>query len=89
MQSKRDRRRALMLGVSLTLVSVFAPGTVTRAHGDADAAYDVLLARYVKPGSDGVTRVDYAAWRANSADRAALDAYITGLAGRRPLHYGT
>jgi hypothetical protein len=82
--AKPDRRRALMLGVSLTLVSVFAPGTVTRAQGDADAAYDALLARYVKPGSDGVTRVDYAAWRANSADRAALDAYVTGLAGRRP-----
>jgi hypothetical protein len=44
----------------------------------------VLLRRYVKPSPDGINRVDYAGWRANSADRAALDAYIAEMARRRP-----
>lgn len=49
-----------------------------------DGAYDSLLARYVRASADGVNRVDYAAWRANGADRAALDRYVTDLALQRP-----
>jgi len=54
------------------------------AQADPDAPYDGLLKRYVKPSPDGVARVDYAAWRANAANRAALDAYIADAAQRRP-----
>jgi hypothetical protein len=45
------------------------------------SAFDRLLQIYVKPGTDGLNRVDYAGWRANGADRAALDAYIMVLSG--------
>ena len=39
-----------------------------------------LLADYVVASPDGLTRVDYAAFAANQADRAALDAYIASFA---------
>ncbi len=81
---KPDRRQALGLGLALGSALVFAPGTNTAAQGDADAPYDALLRRHVKPSPDGVTRVDYAGWRAHAADRAALDAYIAEMAQRRP-----
>jgi hypothetical protein len=75
-----DRRHALGLAVALAL----APLSVAMAQADPEAPCDGLLKRYVKPSPDGVTRVDYAAWRANAADRAALDAYIADMAQRRP-----
>ncbi|MEZ5945496.1 MAG: DUF547 domain-containing protein [Hyphomonas sp.] len=43
------------------------------------AAWTALLQTYVSEGADGITRVDYAALKANPADRAALDAYIAGF----------
>lgn len=46
------------------------------------AAWTRLLKTYVKAGSDGLTRVDYAGLAASQADRAALDAYIAGFADR-------
>ncbi|WP_284180067.1 DUF547 domain-containing protein [Rhabdaerophilum sp. SD176] len=79
-----DRRHALGLGVALVL----SPRTFAVAQTDPDAPYDGLLRRYVKPSPDGITRVDYAAWRANTADRAALDAYIAEMAQRRPSAMG-
>jgi len=39
-----------------------------------------LLKTYVKAGSDGITRVDYAGLAASPGDRAALDAYIARFA---------
>lgn len=75
-----DRRRAVGLAVALIL----SPRSFAIAQTDPDAPYDGLLKRYVKPSADGVTRVDYAAWRANAADRAALDSYILEMAQRRP-----
>ncbi len=48
------------------------------------AAYDALLGRYVRASADGINRVDYAAWSANAADRAALDDYVGELEGQRP-----
>ncbi len=39
-----------------------------------------LLRTYVKDGSDGITRVDYAGLAASARDRAALDAYIARFA---------
>ncbi len=49
-----------------------------------DAAFDALLGRYVNASRDGINRVDYGGWRANAADRAALDAYVTELTAQRP-----
>ena len=43
-------------------------------------AWTKLLAKYVRASPDGITRVDYAAFAASKADRAALDAYIAGFA---------
>lgn len=42
-------------------------------------AWDALLKRYVRPGSDGVNRVDYAAFR--QSDKATLDKLIRDLTG--------
>lgn len=46
------------------------------------AAWTALLKKYVKAGSDGITRVDYAGLAASQADRAALDVYIASFADR-------
>lgn len=44
-----------------------------------DAAFDRLLVKYVQASPDGVNRIDYAGWKANAADRAALSTYIKGI----------
>lgn len=41
-----------------------------------------LLGTYVREGTDGIARVDYAALKANAADRSALDTYITSFVNR-------
>jgi len=46
------------------------------------AEWTRLLRTYVKPYKDGLTRVNYAAFAASAPDRAALDAYIAGFAGK-------
>ena len=51
---------------------------------DADAGFDALLTRYVKASSDGVNRVNYAAWVKTRADRNALDRYIAAQAAAKP-----
>jgi hypothetical protein len=43
--------------------------------------FDVLLARFARASADGITRVDYTAWKASLADRARLRHYIDTLAG--------
>lgn len=53
------------------------------AHA-AEPALDALLGRYTTTPADHVTRVDYARWKANAADLAALDAWIAEAATRRP-----
>jgi len=50
------------------------------APASQHAAWTCLLKKYVHPGVDGLNRVDYAALKANPADRAALDSYIAGFA---------
>ncbi len=54
------------------------------AQADPDASLDALLARFVVPHQDGVTRVRYAAWKASAADLAALEAWIAAAQARRP-----
>jgi len=56
-------------------------GTGTASH----AAFDTLLSRRARNSRDGLVRVDYAGWKASSADLQALKAYITALAGMNPL----
>jgi hypothetical protein len=77
------RRAALGAGLGLGVALLATPG-FSQAATDPDAVYDRLLRAYVSMGADGITRVDYARWRATAADRAALDAYITEMAARRP-----
>lgn len=52
-----------------------------------DAVFDTLLGRYVSASADGVNRVDYGAWAANTQDRAALDSYVRELAASRPSSF--
>lgn len=70
------RSLACMLAVA---VAVAAPA----AHA-AEADLDALLGRYVTAGTDGVDRVDYAAWHAARDDRARLDRFVVEEAARRP-----
>ena len=46
--------------------------------------FDALLARFGRASADGVTRVDYAAWKTSLADRARLRHYIEALAALDP-----
>lgn len=77
----RISRRCVV--AALALLATVAPG-LAQTPADPDATYDALLTRYVSTNPDGVNRVDYARWSGNAADRKALDAYVTGLAARRP-----
>jgi Protein of unknown function, DUF547 len=82
--SDLNRRQALGLAVAIGLPLSFLPVSLASAQSDADAPYDVLLKRYVTNSADGVARVDYAGWKANAKDKAALDAYVTELSQRKP-----
>ena len=48
--------------------------------GGSLASWDNLLAKYVRPGGDGLNRVDYAAWKGNSADMLGLNAVVNAFA---------
>lgn len=45
---------------------------------------DTLFGRYLVLPADGVARVRYGAWKANAADMAALNGWITAAAAARP-----
>jgi len=60
------------------LVLVFVAAAARASNAD----FDALLARYVRSASDGVNRVDYAAWIAAPQDVSRLGAYVSELAGR-------
>lgn len=47
---------------------------------DALALWDGLLARYVRAGSDGLNRVNYAGWKAKTADVNTLSEVIRSFA---------
>ena len=55
----------------------FSKFTVGSAKTVDHAAWSQLLAGYVKPGADGLNRVDYKAWKAK--DHATLKAYVAAL----------
>jgi hypothetical protein len=48
------------------------------------AAFDALLGQYARASADGVTRVDYTAWKASPGDRRRLRSYIDALAAADP-----
>nr|WP_321360340.1 DUF547 domain-containing protein [uncultured Hyphomonas sp.] len=88
----KARRLALPVAILLTPLSALAqpamPGASAAscavqqpAEKPDHAAWTCLLTKYVQPGTDGINRVDYAAFKHNAADRATLDAYIAGFAG--------
>lgn len=77
-----NRREAFFGAIALLVVT--QASTLRAQTSDPDAAYDMLLARYVIVAQDGVNRVDYARWAANREDRRALDTYINALAMHRP-----
>jgi hypothetical protein len=81
---KLNRRVALAAGFAIFVQAAMTREAIAQPVTDPDAPYDALLRRYVSMGADGITRVDYARWRANAADRAALDAYIVEMSARRP-----
>lgn len=79
-----DRRRMIGLGLSASLAAALsARGAAQTASADPQL-FDRLLARHVRVGRDGINRVDYRAWRASAADRAALAAYVEALQGVSP-----
>jgi Protein of unknown function, DUF547 len=51
---------------------VYAAGTLP--------SWDALLGKYVRADEAGLNRVDYTAWKANTADMAALNAVVTAFA---------
>lgn len=66
--------------IALVAAAFFSLGMgAARAAAPEPRMWDALLERYVSAGADGVNRVDYAAWKASPADRAALDAYIRSI----------
>jgi hypothetical protein len=69
---------ARLCAVALGLVCITVPARAS------DAAFDELLARYVKASSDGVNRVDYAGWKASIQDLSKLKGYTAELVGRLP-----
>ncbi len=66
----------------LTASAAMAAGAAAAARGVE--ALDALLARYVVAHEDDITRVRYAAWRANADDRAALARWIEAAALEAP-----
>lgn len=74
MISRRQISGAIPAIVMTTMV-----GTDAQASGNL-AGWDRLLNAYVRASSDGLNRVDYAAWKANAADMAALDRVVLAFA---------
>jgi len=74
---RRFPRRAMLAAAA----AAFVP---TGARAGTPETLDGLLARYVVPHPDGVTRVRYGAWKAAPADLAALEAWIAAAAQLRP-----
>jgi len=73
--------RAWITGAALAVGLMAANAAATEPD---HAPWDALLGRYVVENADGVNRVDYARWKADGADRAALTGYIHALEAARP-----
>ena len=75
-------RRQLLTGM------LAAPmlASVGRAASDPAAGFTPLLASYLRPGGDGITRVDYAAWKSGGRDalRGVIKAFEAMAPGDLP-----
>ncbi|KPP80521.1 MAG: putative protein DUF547 [Oceanicaulis sp. HLUCCA04] len=67
--------RSLLAALALML----AAGPAGYGQSDIHAPWDTLLERYVTRSASGIDLVDYARWRSDAGDRAALEAYISAL----------
>jgi hypothetical protein len=71
--------RRTLVGVAPAMALVTLIPDLALAGGSL-ASWDALLGKYVRAGSDGLNRVDYAGWKGNAADMAALNAVVTAFA---------
>jgi hypothetical protein len=71
--------RRLILGALPAMATAALIPDLALAEGSLPS-WDNLLVKYVRAGSDGLNRVDYAGWKANAADMAALNALVTAFA---------
>lgn len=78
------RRELLSAAAGLAGSALFGHLATGAAAAEGIDAYADMLNRYVSPASDGVNRVDYAAWQAASGDRQSLAAFLAGEARRLP-----
>jgi hypothetical protein len=74
-------RRTLLKVAPIMALTTLIPDLVLAAG--SLPAWDGLLAKYVRAGSDGLNRIDYAGWRANAPDMGALDNVVTAFAATR------
>lgn len=58
--------------------------TASFASAEDTATYGKLLEKYVSASSSGIHLVDYASWKKNDADKAALSAYLDSLKEQKP-----
>lgn len=78
-----SRRQILLAGAGIAGFAVMG-ALPFAAIADDIASYAALLDRYVVSSGDGINRVDYAAWQANTADRQALAAFIASQEKLKP-----
>jgi hypothetical protein len=71
-------RRILLGAIPFMALGTLAPSFALA--GGSTPAWDSLLAKYVRAGSDGLNRVDYAGWKANAGDMAALNSVVGAFA---------
>ena len=72
-----NRRFILGVAPAMALTSLIPDDAFA---GGSLASWDNLLAKYVRAGGDGLNRVDYAAWKGNSADMSALNVVVNAFA---------
>jgi Protein of unknown function, DUF547 len=71
-------RRALLGAISAMTTIALSPDPALA--GGSSPSWDSLLGRYVRAGSDGLNRVDYAGWKASASDMAALNSVVSAFA---------
>ena len=72
-----NRRHLLGVAPAMAIATLIPDHSLA---GGSLPSWDGLLAKYVRAGSDGLNRVDYAGWKANAADMAALNGVVTAFA---------
>lgn len=68
-------RRTILGAAPIMALSALVPDLVLA--GGSLPSWDNLLAKYVRPDAAGLNRVNYAGWKANAGDMAALNSIVT------------